>query len=135
VLAAATLATYPYWDVAKERYFEAALSSCQRQHGATTIAWEDVPAFDGSVRIFRARTDADRRLIGCVNRRSGILIDDIACRAGVSRGGANGALEITSGNAHTLQQERFFSVVRYDYPGDANVERGSVEWCPWQRSS
>ena len=132
-LFAAALASYPYWAIPKERYFEAALSSCQAEHGVPTTRWEDVPAFDASVRIFRARTASDRRVIDCVNRRAGLLIDDIACRGGESHGGANGALEITWGTTHTVQQERFFDVVRYDYPGAANVPLGSVEWCPWQR--
>lgn len=132
-LIAAALASYPYWAIPKERYFDAVLSSCQAEHGVATVTWEDVPAFDANVRIFRARTAVHRRLIACVNRRAGLLIDDLACRGGESRGGANAALEIASGNAHTLQQQRFFDVVRYDYPGAASVPLGSAEWCPWQR--
>lgn len=129
-LIALTILLYPVRDVAKERYFNAVLSSCQDQYEVENVSWEDVPAFDGNVRRFRARSDADRHLITCVNRRAGFLMVDLICPGESPWADATNALEISFGTFHGIPAEHFFSVVHYDF-GAANARpTATAEQCP-----
>lgn len=60
----------------KERYFAYVLSSCKDLHGVKEIAWEEIPAFDASVRRLRTDSKVNIALVECADSRARWIIED-----------------------------------------------------------
>jgi len=109
--------------VAKEKYFNAVLASCQSGAGVGRIQWEDIPSYDAGVQRYVATDAPDQQVIECVRQRAGLLIRQVTCPGEAASPAAVSALEVTSGNEHGPGETRFFDVTHFrftDAPATVN---------------
>jgi hypothetical protein len=121
---------FPHRGLAKERFFNAVLSSCQVRHGVERVLWQGIPAFDGNVRRFRAKSAADKRLVDCVSQGAGFVVTDLICPGESPWPEGGSALEVSFGTSHTIPAEHFFDIVHYEFAGRTRKPTAIREQCP-----
>ena len=66
----------PLWHPLKERYFNYVSASCSETHGLGQIPWRNVPAFDGTVEQFVARSAREVAVRDCIKQWAGVIMTD-----------------------------------------------------------
>src|SRR5690606_9638609 len=86
--------------VAKEKYFNAVLASCEGGVGVGRIQWADMPSCGRGGKRYVATDARVEQETEWVRPRAGLLVRQVNCPGEAASPAAVSALEVTSGNEH-----------------------------------
>ena len=100
----------------KEWYFNAVLSRCKSQYGATEVTWNHYPAFDAEVRHLRNASNAEAAMITCTYRWTHLIVESRNIGGPFEVG--RETLGVTISGQHYSPPERIFQIYRSKVDND-----------------
>lgn len=111
----------PHWEAMKEEYFHRVFGMCAKANGASKQKWDDVDAFDASIRQFVARNMAGQATIDCANRWTSWVTDYVTAPDGGASGEQTScSLSVIISGQNFNPPQHIFEIERKTCPSPLN---------------